>query len=146
MPLKIAILASGGGTNAQAMIDKAAAGILDVDIRLILSNRPGAGVLERARKAGLPHLVLDHTLFPDREAYDRQLVAALRESGAELIVLAGYMRLLSSVFLEAFAGRVINIHPALLPSFPAGPTPRSMGSEFPAAPCISWKKRWTAAR
>lgn len=118
MPLKIAILASGGGTNAQAMIDKAAAGILDVDIRLILSNRPGAGVLERARKAGLPHLVLDHTLFPDREAYDRQLVAALRESGAELIVLAGYMRLLSSVFLEAFAGRVINIHPALLPSFP----------------------------
>lgn len=118
MPLKIAILASGGGTNAQAMIDKAAAGILDVDIRLILSNRPGAGVLERARKAGLPHLVLDHTLFPDREAYDRQLVAALRESGAELIVLAGYMRLLSSVFLEAFVGRVINIHPALLPSFP----------------------------
>lgn len=118
MPLKIAILASGGGTNAQAMIDKAAAGILDVEIRLILSNRLGAGVLERARKAGLPHLALDHTRFPDREAYDRQLIAALRESGAELIVLAGYMRLLTSAFLEAFAGRVINIHPALLPSFP----------------------------
>ncbi|WP_022656224.1 phosphoribosylglycinamide formyltransferase [uncultured Desulfovibrio sp.] len=118
MPLKIAILASGGGTNAQAMIDKAAAGILDVDIRLILSNRPGAGVLEHARKAGLPHLALDHTRFPDRETYDWQLIAALRESGAELIVLAGYMRLLTSAFLEAFAGRVINIHPALLPSFP----------------------------
>ena len=118
MPLKIAILASGSGTNAQAMIDKSADGILDVDIRMILSNRPGAGVLERALKAGLPHLALDHTLFPDRESYDRKLIAVLRESGAELIVLAGYMRLLSSAFLEAFAGRVVNIHPALLPSFP----------------------------
>ena len=136
MPLKIAILASGGGTNAQAMIDKAAAGILDVDIRLILSNRPGAGVLERARKAGLPHLALDHTRFPDREAYDRQLIAALRESGAELIVLAGYMRLLTSAFL-------------CCPAFPActaGPTPRPTGSRFPAAPCISWRKKWTAVR
>ena len=91
MPLKIAILASGSGTNAQAMIDKSADGILDVDIRMILSNRPGAGVLERALKAGLPHLALDHTLFPDRESYDRKLIAVLRESGAELIVLAGYM-------------------------------------------------------
>ena len=87
------------------MIDKSADGILDVDIRMILSNRPGAGVLERARKAGLPHLALDHTLFPDRESYDRKLIAVLRENGAELIVLAGYMRLLSSAFLEAFAGR-----------------------------------------
>ena len=83
MPLKIAILASGSGTNAQAMIDKSAAGILDVDIRMILSNRPGAGVLERARKAGLPHPALDHTLFPDRESYDRKLIAVLRESGAD---------------------------------------------------------------
>lgn len=100
------------------MIDKSADGILDVDIRMILSNRPGAGVLERARKAGLPHLALDHTLFPDRESYDRKLIAVLRESGAELIVLAGYMRLLSPAFLALFAGRVVNIHPALLPSFP----------------------------
>lgn len=118
MPLKIAILASGGGTNAQAMIDKAASGTLDVDIRLIVSNRPGAGVLERARKAGIPCAVLDHKEYPSREAHDAAMVEALKASGAEYIVLAGYMRILTTVFLEAFAGRVLNIHPALLPSFP----------------------------
>ena len=118
MPLKIAILASGSGTNAQAMIDKAAAGVLDVDIRLIASNRPGAGVLERAARAGVPSLVLDHTDHPSREAHEAAVVAALKKSGAEYIVLAGYMRLLTPVFLEPFAGRVLNIHPALLPSFP----------------------------
>lgn len=118
MPLKIALLASGGGTNAQAMIDKVAAGVLDVDIRLIVSNRPGAGVIERARKVGLPFLELDHTAHAERESFDRVLITALRESGAQLVVLAGYMRLLTPAFLAAFAGRVVNIHPALLPSFP----------------------------
>ena len=118
MPLKIAILASGSGTNAQAMIDKAKAGVLDVDIRLVLSNRPGAGVLERARRAGVPSAVLDHKAHPSREAHDAAMVEALMASGAEYIVLAGYMRILTTVFLEAFAGRVLNIHPALLPSFP----------------------------
>ena len=118
MPLKIAILASGSGTNAQAMIDKAAQGALDVNIALIVCNRPGAGVIARAEKAGIPCLVLDHKTFADRESFDARMVQALREAGAELVVLAGYMRLLTPVFLEAFAGKVINIHPALLPSFP----------------------------
>lgn len=118
MPLNIAILASGSGTNAQAMIDKAAQGVLDVNIALIVCNRPGAGVVSRAEKAGIPCLVLDHTSFPDRASFDVRMVEALREAGTELVVLAGYMRLLTPVFLEAFAGRVINIHPALLPSFP----------------------------
>ena len=118
MPLNIAILASGSGTNAQAMIDKAAQGTLDVSIALIVCNRPGAGVIARAEKAGIPCLVLDHTNFPDRASFDARMVKALREAGVELVVLAGYMRLLTPVFLEAFAGRVINIHPALLPSFP----------------------------
>lgn len=118
MPLNIAILASGSGTNAQAMIDKAAQGVLDVNISLIVCNRPGAGVVARAEKAGIPCLVLDHTAFPDRAGFDARMVEALREAGAELVVLAGYMRLLTPVFLEAFAGKVINIHPALLPSFP----------------------------
>ena len=118
MPLNIAILASGSGTNAQAMIDKAAQGVLDVNIALIVCNRPGAGVVSRAEKAGIPCLVLDHTSFPDRKSFDARMVEALREAGAELVVLAGYMRLLTPVFLEAFAGKVINIHPALLPSFP----------------------------
>ena len=118
MPLKIAILASGSGTNAQAMMDKAAAGVLDVDIRPVLSNRPGAGVLERARKAGVPRAVLDHAAFADRAAHEAAMVERIRESDAEFIVLAGYMRLLTPLFLGAFPGRVLNIHPALLPSFP----------------------------
>ena len=118
MPLKIAILASGSGTNAQAMIDKAAQGTLDVSIALIVCNRPGAGVIARAEKAGIPCLLLDHKAFADRESFDARMVQALRQAGAELVVLAGYMRLLTPVFLEAFAGKVINIHPALLPSFP----------------------------
>lgn len=118
MALKIAILASGSGTNAQSMFDKIRAGVLDAEVVLVICNRPGAQVLERARRAGIPALELDHTACPDRESFDRIMVEALQEAGAELIVLAGYMRLLTPVFLEAFAGRVINIHPALLPSFP----------------------------
>ena len=118
MPLNIAILASGSGSNAQAMIDKAAAGVLDVNICCIVCNRPGAGVIERARKAGVTCVVLDHKEFADRESFDLAVVQTLQDHGAQLIVLAGYMRMLSTAFLEAFSGRVINIHPALLPSFP----------------------------
>ncbi len=118
MSLKIAILASGSGTNAQAMIDKMRAGVLDVDIRLIACNRPGAKVLERAEAAGIPSLLLDHKTFPDRESFDRAMATAARDSGARAIVLAGYMRLLSPVFLKVFDGPVLNLHPAILPSFP----------------------------
>lgn len=118
MPLKLAILASGSGSNAQAMLDKAAQGILDADIRLIVSNRPGAGVLERAARAGVPCALVDHADFSDRAAHEAALIAAIRQSGAEYVALAGYMRLLTPLFLEAFAGHVLNIHPALLPSFP----------------------------
>ena len=120
MPLNIAILASGSGSNAQAIIDKAAAGVLDVNVCCIICNRPGAGVIERAAKAGIACVVLDHKAYPDRESYDRAVVQHLQKYDARLVVLAGYMRLLSPVFLDAFSGRVINIHPALLPSFPGG--------------------------
>ncbi|MBR5734166.1 MAG: phosphoribosylglycinamide formyltransferase [Desulfovibrionaceae bacterium] len=116
--LKAAILASGNGTNAQRFFDMAAEGTLDIDIRLVLCNRPGAGVLERAKKAGVPSLCLDHKTFPSREAFDQAMIRAIREAGADTIVLAGYMRLLTNAFLQAFPGRIINIHPALLPSFP----------------------------
>ena len=118
MPLKIAILASGSGTNAQAMFDKIAAGILDATVVLVLSNRPQAAVLQRARAFGAPVCALDHTTFPDRESFDRAVAAEVQRSGAELVVLAGYMRMLTPAFLQPFAGRVINLHPALLPSFP----------------------------
>ncbi|MCR5813446.1 MAG: phosphoribosylglycinamide formyltransferase [Desulfovibrio sp.] len=118
MPFPIAILASGNGTNAQAMIDKMQAGLLDIDIVLIASNNPKAKVLERAKKAGLAHLVLDHHDYPDREHYDQALLAAVLAHKAQAVVLAGYMRLLSRTFLQGFPGQVLNLHPALLPSFP----------------------------
>jgi phosphoribosylglycinamide formyltransferase 1 len=118
MPLKIAILASGSGTNAQAMFDKINAGLLDARVVLVLSNRPQAAVLERARAFGAPICALDHKAYPDRESFDRAMLAEVQHSGADLVVLAGYMRMLTSAFLHPLAGRVINLHPALLPSFP----------------------------
>ncbi|MEZ4598926.1 MAG: phosphoribosylglycinamide formyltransferase [Syntrophotaleaceae bacterium] len=116
--LRLAVLASGGGTNLQAIIDRCREGELDAEIVLVISNKPDAGALERARKAGLPEVCLDHRLFSDRLAYDRALIASLRQAEAELVVLAGYMRLLSEEFLQAFPNRILNIHPALLPAFP----------------------------
>jgi len=117
MPLRIAILASGNGTNAQRLFDLKRAGTLEIDLVLLICNRPGARVLECAEQANVPSLMLDHTKEPDRERYDRSLVAALSEAKAELVVMAGYMRLVTSFFLNSFPGQVINIHPALLPSF-----------------------------
>ncbi len=117
MPLKLAILASGNGSNAQAMFDAVERGALDAEIRLVLSNHPGARVLERAATQALPLLCLDHDLFPHREQYDQAMVAAIKDAGADCVALAGYMRLLTPAFLAAFPGRVLNIHPALLPSF-----------------------------
>jgi phosphoribosylglycinamide formyltransferase-1 len=116
--LKLAVLVSGGGSNLQSIIDKSEAGVLDARVVLVLSNKPGAGGLERARRHAIPHAVVDHTEFPEREAFDAAMVARIRESGADLVVLAGFMRMLTPVFLDAFAGRIVNIHPALLPSFP----------------------------
>ena len=118
MPFPIAILASGNGTNAQAMIDKMQAGLLDISIVLIASNNPKAGVLERAQKAGIANLVLDHHDFTSRESYDQALLKSVLAHNAQAVVLAGYMRLLSSSFLSQFPGHVLNLHPAILPSFP----------------------------
>ncbi len=117
MPLNIAILASGSGSNAQAIFDKIDAGHLDAQVSLVISNRPGAQVLERAKKHSIPTLELDHKAYADRESFDTRLVSALQECNADLIVLAGYMRILTPVFLQAFEGKVINVHPAILPSF-----------------------------
>ena len=117
-PLRVAILASGSGSNAQRLFDLKRAGALDIDPVLLICNRPGARVLDRAEQAGVPSLMLDHAKEPDRERYDRSLVAALQEAKAELVVMAGYMRLVTPFLLNSFPGRVINIHPALLPSFP----------------------------
>ncbi len=118
MTLPIGVLISGSGSNLQALIDRMEAGVLDVTIQTVISNIPGVKGLERAANHGIPSLTLSHGDYPDRESYDRVLVRALRDAGAQAVVLAGFMRLVGPELLAAFPGRVLNIHPALLPSFP----------------------------
>ncbi len=115
--LTVGVLVSGSGTNLQAILDRVAAGTLDCRVAVVIANRPGAVGLERARRAGVPTQVIGHREHPTREAYDGALVAALRAAGVELVVLAGFDRLVTRVLLDAFPGRVMNIHPALLPAF-----------------------------
>lgn len=116
--LKIAVLASGSGSNLQAIIDEIKSGFLPVELVLVLSDKPQAYALQRAEAAGVPTKVLLPADFASREDYDAELVRLLKASGAEAVALAGYMRLVTPVFLQAFPHRVLNIHPALLPSFP----------------------------
>ena len=110
-------LISGTGTNLQALVDRIAAGRLDCALRVVVSNRAGAPGLARAAAAGIPTRVIDHKSFARREDFDRAMVAALREAGVELVLLAGFDRLVTPVLLGAFPLRIMNIHPALLPSF-----------------------------
>jgi phosphoribosylglycinamide formyltransferase 1 len=114
----IAVLISGSGTNLQAIIDAIEAQRLDAKIQLVLSNRADAYGLVRAKNHGIPIEVLDHKTFPSREAFDQAVVDILRGRDVELAVLAGFMRLLSPVFVSAYSNRIMNIHPALLPAFP----------------------------
>ncbi len=118
MTLQLAVLASGNGSNLQAILDRIASGALDARVCLVLCNKPEARALTRARAAGVAHLVLAPADHLDRESFDAAMVAAIRAHGADTVALAGYMRLLTPGFLAAFPGRVVNIHPALLPSFP----------------------------
>jgi phosphoribosylglycinamide formyltransferase-1 len=113
----VGVLISGAGTNLQAIVDRIADGRLDAAVRLVISNRPGVPGLERASRAGVPVKVLAHGAFASREAFDAALVDALRDAGVELVALAGFDRLLTRVMIEAFPGRIMNIHPALLPAF-----------------------------
>jgi len=117
-PVSIAVLVSGGGTNLQAIIDAIEAKKLDAKIELVLSNRSDAYGLVRGRKHDISTEILDHKSYASREAYDQAVVDLLRGRGVELVVLAGFMRLLSPVFVKAYSNRIMNIHPALLPSFP----------------------------
>ena len=114
----IAVLISGSGTNLQSIIDAVEARRLDASIKLVLSNKAEAFGLQRAKRHGLATEVLDHKNYPSREAYDQAVVDRLQARGVELVVLAGFMRLLSPVFVKAYSNRIMNIHPALLPSFP----------------------------
>lgn len=117
MSLPVAVLISGGGSNLQALLDRARAGVLQADIRLVLSNKADAYGLERARACGVPTTVIPHGDYPDRAAFDQAMIAAIRAAGAEAVVMAGFMRMITPEFLRVFPGRVLNIHPSLLPSF-----------------------------
>lgn len=116
--LRIGVLASGGGTNLQAIIDCCQNGTLAAEIAIVISNNPDAGALDRAGRAGVPTLCINHRLFPCREEFDEAVVTALRDWQVDLVVLAGFMRIISPTFIAAFPEKIINIHPALLPAFP----------------------------
>jgi phosphoribosylglycinamide formyltransferase-1 len=117
-PVSLAVLVSGSGTNLQAILDAVAQGTLDANVCVVLSNVASAKALDRARSAGVPTVVLDHRAEPSREAFDAKLVEELRARGASHVVLAGFMRIVTRVLLDAFPDRVVNIHPSLLPAFP----------------------------
>ena len=114
--LKIGVLLSGSGTYLQAIVDAAAEG-LPVEIVRVVSSRPDAYGIERARAAGIPVTVLNREAYADPEAADARIVSELREAGAAYVVMAGYMRKVTPIMLDAFPDRVLNLHPALLPSF-----------------------------
>lgn len=125
MSLPIAVLVSGSGSNLQSIIDRIEEGTLDAEIKLVVSNKARAYGIERAKKHGIPYKVLLHTDYKTREEFDQAMVDAINDAGVPsgpeaegLVVMAGFMRIVTSVFIGAFEGRVINIHPALLPSFP----------------------------
>ena len=116
--LKVGVLASGSGTNLQAIIDRSERGELTAEVVCVITNRADAFALERARNHGIPAIHLNHKDFAGRDAYDSEVVAELHAHGVELVVLAGFMRIITPVILNAFPQAVMNIHPALLPSFP----------------------------
>ena len=118
MTLDLGVLISGRGSNLEAILDAVAKGSLDARVRVVISNKASAGGLEIARAAGVPTAVIPHGEHPDRRSFDAAVVAALRAAGVECVVLAGFMRIVTPVLLDAFPYRVVNIHPSLLPAFP----------------------------
>ncbi|MDF1585702.1 phosphoribosylglycinamide formyltransferase [Marinimicrococcus flavescens] len=114
---RVGVLVSGSGSNLQALLDAAAAPEAPFEIVLVLANRPDAYGLERARLAGIEARLIDHRSFAGRETFEAALDAALREAGVEIVCLAGFMRVLTAGFVEGWTGRMLNIHPSLLPSF-----------------------------
>ncbi len=115
---KIAVFVSGGGTNLQALIDAEASGIIESgEIVLVVSSSEGAYALTRAERAGIPGVVVSRKASPSQEAFEDGILAAIKESGAEMIVLAGFMSILSERFTSLFPRRILNVHPSLIPSF-----------------------------
>jgi phosphoribosylglycinamide formyltransferase-1 len=122
--MKIGVLVSGSGTNLQALLDAEERGELAPGkIAVVVSNRPEAAALQRAAEAGKPAIVVDHKAFTEREAFEDKLIATLAEHDVELVVLAGFMRVLTPRFLDRFPLRIVNTHPSLLPAFPGVDAP-----------------------
>jgi phosphoribosylglycinamide formyltransferase 1 len=114
---RIAVIASGRGSNFQAIIDAIQAGTVPAQCAALITDNPKAYAVERAQTAHIPFIVIDYASFPSRDAYERALLFAMQQVDPDLFVLAGYMRILGKEIIQAFPGRMINIHPALLPSF-----------------------------
>jgi phosphoribosylglycinamide formyltransferase-1 len=117
-PLRVGVLASGRGSNFRALAEAAARGSMPAAVVVLITDRPGAGALAIARELGVEALVLDPRGHPSREAHEKAVIAALEERRVGLVCLAGYMRVLGAGFVAHFAGRLLNIHPSLLPAFP----------------------------
>lgn len=117
-PCRVVVLISGNGSNLQAIIDQQAAGLLPIDIIAVISNRPNVFGLERAAKANIPHEVVDHTKFESREAFDHSLQHCIEQYQPDLVILAGYMRIMTAELVRSFSGKMLNIHPSLLPKYP----------------------------
>jgi phosphoribosylglycinamide formyltransferase-1 len=115
--LSLGVLVSGSGSNLQSIIDSIVRGILNASIEIVISNNPDAFALERAAKHNLESIVIDHAEFQTREAFDRKMIDVLSSHSVDLVIMAGFMRILSPLFLKSFPMKIINIHPALLPSF-----------------------------
>ena len=116
--MKIAVLVSGGGTNLQAIIDAIASGkITNTEIALVISNKESAYALKRAEQAGIKDAVINPKQYADKEAYSQDMIKTIKDAGCELIVLAGFLVVLPESFVNAFEGKIINIHPSLIPSF-----------------------------
>lgn len=115
--MKVVALVSGRGSNLQAILDAIMAGTLAVELAAVISNRPDAMALQRAREAGVPVVVVDHRDYADKSAFEAALTAAIDSHKPELVVLAGFMRILTPDFVQHYRGRMINVHPALLPAF-----------------------------
>ena len=117
-PFPIGVLASGSGTNLQSIIDASESGKINAEVKIVISDTPGAKALERAKKHGIPALLVQRGDFKSKLDFEQRIVSLLAEHGVSLVCLAGYMRIVGKTLLDAFSMRIVNIHPALLPSFP----------------------------
>ncbi|MFP5440180.1 MAG: phosphoribosylglycinamide formyltransferase [Gammaproteobacteria bacterium] len=116
-PFRLVVLVSGNGSNLQAFIDRVADGSLPATIAAVVSNKPDVHALERARRAGIDTAVVDHRAYASRDAFDRALAARIDAYRPDLVILAGFMRILTPAFVHHYAGRLLNVHPSLLPKF-----------------------------